>query len=688
MQTKPPEPFDPYAILQVAPGTDVEDIKRAYRKLSRNYHPDLNPDPEAQKYFLLLTNARDALADETGRENYEKYGHPDGRQSMKVGIALPAFMFQSGRTSGSIVLLALVCVGVIVPLMGAMRYIRSTSQYTRRGVLVKTQHHFAHLLKPAMGVGRMAEVFVFAMEIMEMKVKQEHEAPMAQLEKVVKPELSKNIEDRLSKLRTSIVKAYLLIVAYTSRKPIPGKLMPDLKHILDVAPSLLNEMLSIALTCHWLSPTMAIFEFSQCLVQAMSPSIMSPVGKNSRAAEAMLPLLQLPHFDSDTVKKLARHKIRSIDELYSAGKLKRNEKLTGLGFKGVEIEDVESALKALPSCDVKVRCETPGEEDIAEGDSITIHVYIRLARGEPGSVARRPQALREKEAKFIRRKKAVTAVAPRYPFEKKENWWILVADVRTGVCFTGTPASLIEAEALTLENPVLAPPSAAFSAATAGAGARTEEQPCESDITQAAAKGESGGDDSGMSGGGGGGGGDRESSDGGKENTRPEKQSGSSASSKKSESQVEDSKPREGDVWDGWQRVDINYVAPSRGDYEWSAMLMSDTWVGCNAKARFKFSVVKSDGENARRNFAKSKYVGKASATEEKELQIDSDLESGGEDNDDDNDDSDEEYDSDDGYSSYSGTEESDDERDETEVEDGDDSDEESMPDLVPDNDE
>ena len=127
-----------------------------------------------------------------------------------------------------------------------------------------------------------------------------------------------------------------------------------------------------------------------------------------------------------------------------------------------------------------------------------------------------------------------------------------------------------------------------------------------------------------------------------------------------------------------------------------NAMLMSDTWVGCNAKARFKFSVVKADGENARRNFAKSsKYVGKAS-NEEKELQMDSDLESGGEDNDDDGDDSDEEYGSDDGYSSYSGTEESDDERDETEVDmndgttgaedDDSDEDESEMPDLVPDN--
>ena len=77
--TKPPEPFDPYSILQLPGDADVEDVKKQYRKLSRKYHPDLNPDPEAQEYFLLLTNARDALADDVGRENYAKYGHPDGK---------------------------------------------------------------------------------------------------------------------------------------------------------------------------------------------------------------------------------------------------------------------------------------------------------------------------------------------------------------------------------------------------------------------------------------------------------------------------------------------------------------------------------------------------------------------------------------------------------------------------------
>ena len=59
-----------------------------------------NPDPKATDYFAsTITKAYEALTDETARENYAKYGHPDGQQSMSVGIALPAFLFDTGQMS-------------------------------------------------------------------------------------------------------------------------------------------------------------------------------------------------------------------------------------------------------------------------------------------------------------------------------------------------------------------------------------------------------------------------------------------------------------------------------------------------------------------------------------------------------------------------------------------------------------
>jgi translocation protein SEC63 len=73
--------FDPFSILGLEPGVTDSEIKKAYRRLSIQYHPDKNPDPEANKYFVeFISKAYQALTDSVSRENFEKYGHPDGRQ--------------------------------------------------------------------------------------------------------------------------------------------------------------------------------------------------------------------------------------------------------------------------------------------------------------------------------------------------------------------------------------------------------------------------------------------------------------------------------------------------------------------------------------------------------------------------------------------------------------------------------
>jgi molecular chaperone DnaJ len=70
---------DPYETLGVSQDADEDTIKRAYRKLARQYHPDVNPDPEAQEKFKQVSHAYEVLSDPEKRRMYDLGGDPFGR---------------------------------------------------------------------------------------------------------------------------------------------------------------------------------------------------------------------------------------------------------------------------------------------------------------------------------------------------------------------------------------------------------------------------------------------------------------------------------------------------------------------------------------------------------------------------------------------------------------------------------
>ena len=66
---------DYYKTLGVAKNASAEDIKKAYRKLARKYHPDVNPnDKEANKKFQQINEANEVLSDAEKRKKYDQYG--------------------------------------------------------------------------------------------------------------------------------------------------------------------------------------------------------------------------------------------------------------------------------------------------------------------------------------------------------------------------------------------------------------------------------------------------------------------------------------------------------------------------------------------------------------------------------------------------------------------------------------
>src|SRR3984957_14059025 len=70
---------DFYQILGVPRNASQEDIQRAYRKLARAHHPDVNKDPSAEDRFKDISEAHAVLADPDTRRRYDAFG-PDFRQ--------------------------------------------------------------------------------------------------------------------------------------------------------------------------------------------------------------------------------------------------------------------------------------------------------------------------------------------------------------------------------------------------------------------------------------------------------------------------------------------------------------------------------------------------------------------------------------------------------------------------------
>ena len=84
-------PRDPYEVLGVPRDADDAQIKKAFRRLARTLHPDVNPDdPEAQERFREVAEANEILSDAEKRATYDRFGH-DGLRQAGMGPSFEGF---------------------------------------------------------------------------------------------------------------------------------------------------------------------------------------------------------------------------------------------------------------------------------------------------------------------------------------------------------------------------------------------------------------------------------------------------------------------------------------------------------------------------------------------------------------------------------------------------------------------
>src|SRR3981081_3847514 len=81
---------DYYEVLGVSRSASGEELKRAYRKLALQFHPDRNPnDPQAESRFKEINEAYEVLSDQEKRQRYDTFGHSaQGMPGFDFGVAV------------------------------------------------------------------------------------------------------------------------------------------------------------------------------------------------------------------------------------------------------------------------------------------------------------------------------------------------------------------------------------------------------------------------------------------------------------------------------------------------------------------------------------------------------------------------------------------------------------------------
>lgn len=81
---------DYYEVLGVSRSASAQEVKKAYRRLARQYHPDVNDDPDAETRFKEINEAYQVLSDAEKRSAYDRFGHA-GLRNGRVGFDFGGF---------------------------------------------------------------------------------------------------------------------------------------------------------------------------------------------------------------------------------------------------------------------------------------------------------------------------------------------------------------------------------------------------------------------------------------------------------------------------------------------------------------------------------------------------------------------------------------------------------------------
>ncbi|KAL4941745.1 hypothetical protein BDV06DRAFT_193800 [Aspergillus oleicola] len=381
-----PKIWDPYDILGVSRSADERAISKHYKRLSLIYHPDkIRPDPAKNETiemlndrFVELTKAYKALTDDEVRNNYLQYGHPDGKQSFSIGIALPQFIVTEGN--GKYVLLVYGgLLGVLLPyIVGKWWY--GSQRYTKERVYVASAGNIFREYKDDITDGGIVGALSSGDELKEVIPAQKAESGLAKLEKKVLAEVNKFLSEQDRETiknmdESSRRKALALLWAYLGRVELEDSTLNGEKYeVAPIALSLNDAFTAVSLAFGNLRPLLGSFRTSQNLIQAIAPG--------------SSPLLQLPYFTNEVVQSVEGEDAKNhftVQKFMKMPEDKRRSLTVGAGLLSEqEYSAAITVAKQLPVLQIsKAWFKVMGEKVITPSSLVQLVVKARFI--PPGS---------------------------------------------------------------------------------------------------------------------------------------------------------------------------------------------------------------------------------------------------------------------------------------------------------------
>ncbi|CAJ0949469.1 unnamed protein product, partial [Mesorhabditis belari] len=296
--------YDPYAILGLDAGADVAEVKKKYRDLSKKHHPDRGGDPIE---FDKIAKAYQALTDDEARENWEKYGNPDGPTAKTFGIALPKWLVS--KEYGLWVLAFYGLIFMIVLPVGVGFWWYNSIKYNHDKVLLDTTQLFFYFLHktPKMEINRMLMVLTGALEVWKEHNKEivERETDDFTLPTLMKhyPNLGENKKEKPLSFPYAL-KARILAYAYLGRHDLENDdLDVDQRYIISRVLRLVEEMISCTQQLTFYSQAKVPFETMKNVFKLMPmepwPRTKESVSGASEAEDTNREDLEEDHEESD-----------------------------------------------------------------------------------------------------------------------------------------------------------------------------------------------------------------------------------------------------------------------------------------------------------------------------------------------------------------------------------------------------